>query len=43
MWDTEIITYHHALQPMFTMAYSSNTDPMVAFSIWVAPLTYQLF
>jgi len=34
MWDTRIITYHHALQPTSTIAYSSDTDPLVALSLF---------
>ena len=29
MWETRIITYHHAPQPIFTMTHFSNIDPMV--------------
>ena len=30
MWDTRIITYHHAMQPMSMTAHSSD----IAFSFW---------
>ena len=32
MWDTRIITYHHALQPTFITAHSNDTNSLAALS-----------